>query len=112
MFTVVLYEFFAYMVVAQVPFCRLAFFKAAYALFDSDFYVKADDDIYLRPGDFPIFCRYYGFSQLWILYVWIWVSYVLQIGFLFFWQKNDLIRKLTLDAWRRVLFSLTQNLNG
>ncbi|KAG0456626.1 hypothetical protein HPP92_024414 [Vanilla planifolia] len=28
---------------------RLAFFKAAYALFDSDFYVKADDDIYLRP---------------------------------------------------------------
>jgi len=31
---------------------RLAFFKAAYALFDADFYVKADDDIYLRPGDF------------------------------------------------------------
>ena len=31
--------------------CRLAFFKAAYALFDSEFYVKADDDIYLRPGD-------------------------------------------------------------
>ena len=30
---------------------RLAFFKAAYALFDSDFYVKADDDIYLRPGE-------------------------------------------------------------
>ncbi|MBA0567029.1 hypothetical protein Golob_011794, partial [Gossypium lobatum] len=24
---------------------RLAFFKAAYALFDSEFYVKADDDI-------------------------------------------------------------------
>ncbi|KAI3914898.1 hypothetical protein MKX01_018067, partial [Papaver californicum] len=24
------------------------FFKAAYALFDSDFFVKADDDIYLR----------------------------------------------------------------
>lgn len=32
--------------------CRIAFFKAAYALFDSDFYVKADDDIYLRPGDY------------------------------------------------------------
>ena len=31
---------------------RLAFFKAAYALFDSEFYVKADDDIYLRPGNF------------------------------------------------------------
>jgi hypothetical protein len=30
--------------------CRLAYFKAAYALYDSDFYVKADDDIYLRPG--------------------------------------------------------------
>ncbi|KAG6755228.1 hypothetical protein POTOM_041046 [Populus tomentosa] len=28
---------------------QLAFFKAAYALFDSEFYVKADDDIYLRP---------------------------------------------------------------
>ncbi|KAK6132650.1 hypothetical protein DH2020_033602 [Rehmannia glutinosa] len=28
---------------------RLAFFKAAYALYESDFYVKADDDIYLRP---------------------------------------------------------------
>ncbi|KAG2309773.1 hypothetical protein Bca52824_029521 [Brassica carinata] len=27
----------------------LAFFKAAYALYDSEFYVKADDDIYLRP---------------------------------------------------------------
>jgi hypothetical protein len=27
----------------------LAFFKAAYMLFDADFYVKADDDIYLRP---------------------------------------------------------------
>lgn len=26
----------------------LAFFKAAYMLFDADFYVKADDDIYLR----------------------------------------------------------------
>ncbi|CAI0545096.1 unnamed protein product [Linum tenue] len=28
---------------------QYTFFKAAYALFDSDFYVKADDDIYLRP---------------------------------------------------------------
>ncbi|CAM6021806.1 unnamed protein product [Sphagnum balticum] len=27
----------------------LAFFKAVYMLFDADFYVKADDDIYLRP---------------------------------------------------------------
>lgn len=32
-------------------FYSLAFFKAAYALYDSDFYVKADDDIYLRPGE-------------------------------------------------------------
>lgn len=44
---------------------RLAFFKAAYALFDSDFYVKADDDIYLRPGEYtseakPIFCVIYS----------------------------------------------------
>lgn len=31
-------------------FYSLAFFKAAYALYDSEFYVKADDDIYLRPG--------------------------------------------------------------
>lgn len=33
---------------------RLAFFKAAYALYDSEFYVKADDDIYLRPGDYVL----------------------------------------------------------
>lgn len=32
-------------------FCRLAFFKAAYELFEADYYVKADDDIYLRPGN-------------------------------------------------------------
>ncbi|ONK58370.1 uncharacterized protein A4U43_C09F11550 [Asparagus officinalis] len=34
---------------AKLPIKTLAFFKAAYALYDSDFYVKADDDIYLRP---------------------------------------------------------------
>ncbi|KAI7988461.1 putative beta-1,3-galactosyltransferase 12 [Camellia lanceoleosa] len=28
---------------------RLAFFKAAFELFEADYYVKADDDIYLRP---------------------------------------------------------------
>ncbi|KAK8914107.1 putative beta-1,3-galactosyltransferase 14 [Platanthera zijinensis] len=33
----------------KLPYKTLAFFKSAYALFDSDFYVKADDDIYLRP---------------------------------------------------------------
>ncbi|KAK1325194.1 putative beta-1,3-galactosyltransferase 14 [Acorus calamus] len=32
-----------------LPYKTLAFFRAAYALFDADFYVKADDDIYLRP---------------------------------------------------------------
>ncbi|KAM3195291.1 hypothetical protein ACQJBY_071414 [Aegilops geniculata] len=36
---------------SRLPYKTLAFFKAAYALFDSDFYVKADDDIYLRPGE-------------------------------------------------------------
>ncbi|CAD6337634.1 unnamed protein product [Miscanthus lutarioriparius] len=34
---------------SRLPYKTLAFFKAAYALYDSDFYVKADDDIYLRP---------------------------------------------------------------
>lgn len=34
---------------SNLPYKTLAFFKAAYALFDSEFYVKADDDIYLRP---------------------------------------------------------------
>lgn len=34
----------------MVIYYRLAFFKAAYALFEAEFYVKADDDIYLRPG--------------------------------------------------------------
>ncbi|CAA2953466.1 probable beta-1,3-galactosyltransferase 14 [Olea europaea subsp. europaea] len=33
----------------KLPYKTIAFFKAAYALYDSDFYVKADDDIYLRP---------------------------------------------------------------
>ncbi|CAD5186072.1 unnamed protein product [Musa acuminata subsp. malaccensis] len=34
---------------SNLPHKTLAFFKAAFALYDSDFYVKADDDIYLRP---------------------------------------------------------------
>ncbi|KAJ6728140.1 BETA-13-N-ACETYLGLUCOSAMINYLTRANSFERASE [Salix koriyanagi] len=34
---------------SKLPYKTLAFLKAAYALFDSEFYVKADDDIYLRP---------------------------------------------------------------
>ncbi|KAJ0249286.1 beta-1,3-galactosyltransferase 13 [Hirschfeldia incana] len=34
---------------SKLPYKTLAFFKAAYALYDSTFYVKADDDIYLRP---------------------------------------------------------------
>ncbi|KAL2612908.1 hypothetical protein R1flu_024600 [Riccia fluitans] len=33
----------------RLTFKTLAFFKAAYMLVDADFYVKADDDIYLRP---------------------------------------------------------------
>lgn len=33
----------------NLPKKTLAFFKAAYLLFDAEFYVKADDDIYLRP---------------------------------------------------------------
>ncbi|XP_050215398.1 probable beta-1,3-galactosyltransferase 14 [Mercurialis annua] len=34
---------------SKLPYKTLAFFRAAYALFDAEFYVKADDDIYLRP---------------------------------------------------------------
>ncbi|KAI0522597.1 hypothetical protein KFK09_004979 [Dendrobium nobile] len=34
---------------SKLPYKTLAFFKSAYSLFDCDFYVKADDDIYLRP---------------------------------------------------------------
>ncbi|XP_024021822.1 probable beta-1,3-galactosyltransferase 12 isoform X2 [Morus notabilis] len=34
---------------ANLPYKTLAFFKAAFALFEADYYVKADDDIYLRP---------------------------------------------------------------
>ncbi|GLU15285.1 hypothetical protein SLE2022_317870 [Rubroshorea leprosula] len=34
---------------SKLPYKTLAFFKAAFALFHSEFYVKADDDIYLRP---------------------------------------------------------------
>ncbi|KAF2287329.1 hypothetical protein GH714_039643 [Hevea brasiliensis] len=39
---------------SKLPYKTLAFFKAAYALFDSEFYVKADDDIYLRPDRLSI----------------------------------------------------------
>lgn len=34
---------------SKLPHKTLAFFKAAYKLFEADYYVKADDDIYLRP---------------------------------------------------------------
>ncbi|KAG9146127.1 hypothetical protein Leryth_015926 [Lithospermum erythrorhizon] len=34
---------------SKLPYKTLAYFKAAYALYDAEFYVKADDDIYLRP---------------------------------------------------------------
>ncbi|XP_074317315.1 putative beta-1,3-galactosyltransferase 12 [Silene latifolia] len=34
---------------AKLPYKTLAFFKSAFELFDADYYVKADDDIYLRP---------------------------------------------------------------
>ncbi|XP_050219650.1 probable beta-1,3-galactosyltransferase 12 [Mercurialis annua] len=33
----------------RLPYKTLAYFKAAYKLFEADYYVKADDDIYLRP---------------------------------------------------------------
>lgn len=33
----------------RLPNKTLAFFKAAFELFEADYYVKADDDIYLRP---------------------------------------------------------------
>ncbi|XP_028763688.1 probable beta-1,3-galactosyltransferase 14 [Neltuma alba] len=39
---------------SKLPYKTLAFFKAAYALFDAEFYVKADDDIYLRPDRLSI----------------------------------------------------------
>ncbi|KAK6927280.1 Glycosyl transferase, family 31 [Dillenia turbinata] len=32
----------------KLPYKTLAYFKAAFELFDADYYVKADDDIYLR----------------------------------------------------------------
>ena len=35
---------------------RLAFFRTAYSLYDADFYMKIDDDIYLRPGSFRSVC--------------------------------------------------------
>ncbi|KAE8100022.1 hypothetical protein FH972_017957 [Carpinus fangiana] len=34
---------------SKLPYKSLAFFKAAFELFEADYYVKADDDIYLRP---------------------------------------------------------------
>ncbi|KAH7523814.1 probable beta-1,3-galactosyltransferase 12 [Ziziphus jujuba] len=34
---------------SKLPYKTLAFFRAAFLLFEADYYVKADDDIYLRP---------------------------------------------------------------
>ncbi|GLT25566.1 hypothetical protein SLA2020_006880 [Shorea laevis] len=34
---------------SELPHKTLAYFKAAFKLFEADYYVKADDDIYLRP---------------------------------------------------------------
>ncbi|OWM86570.1 probable beta-1,3-galactosyltransferase 12 [Punica granatum] len=34
---------------SNLPYKTLAYLKAAYELFEADYYVKADDDIYLRP---------------------------------------------------------------
>ncbi|CAM6090243.1 unnamed protein product [Calypogeia fissa] len=34
---------------SRLPFKTLEYFQAAYMLYDADFYVKIDDDIYLRP---------------------------------------------------------------
>ncbi|XP_057959299.1 probable beta-1,3-galactosyltransferase 12 [Malania oleifera] len=33
----------------KLPYKTLAYFRAAFQLFEADYYVKADDDIYLRP---------------------------------------------------------------
>ncbi|XVF78772.1 hypothetical protein PTKIN_Ptkin14bG0163100 [Pterospermum kingtungense] len=51
---------------SKLPYKTLAFFKAAYALFDSEFYVKADDDIYLRPDRLSLCIskRTYSLSDL------------------------------------------------
>ncbi|KAJ0964558.1 hypothetical protein J5N97_025696 [Dioscorea zingiberensis] len=38
----------------KLPQKTLAYFKAAHSLFDAEFYVKADDDIYLRPDRLAI----------------------------------------------------------
>ncbi|KAL7195999.1 hypothetical protein ACSBR1_036099 [Camellia fascicularis] len=39
----------------KLPYKMLAFFKAAFELFEADYYVKADDDIYLRPDRLATF---------------------------------------------------------
>ncbi|KDP32525.1 hypothetical protein JCGZ_14728 [Jatropha curcas] len=52
---------------SKLPYKTLAFFKAAYALFDSEFYVKADDDIYLRPDRLSILlAKERGHSQTYL----------------------------------------------
>ena len=53
--------------------CRLAYFKAAYALFDAEFYVKADDDIYLRPGEYIENLQYvskFSFKEFFFFFFW------------------------------------------
>lgn len=86
---------------------RLAFFKAAYALFDSDFYVKADDDIYLRPGDriywsytpkFCVICWCMCICACWHLFWWgAWVGRALLDFFRFLMVHRIFLFYLFLD---------------
>ena len=89
------------------PCDRLAFFKAAYHMFDAEFYVKADDDIYLRPGKVRGYVLQFLKSILWLLFI-----LLRQIDLLLFLQKKDLSTGLTLVAWRKDQLSMIQIWNG
>ena len=89
------------------PCDRLAFFKAAYHMFDAEFYVKADDDIYLRPGKVRGYVLQFLKSIIWLLFI-----LLRQIDLLLFLQKKDLSTGLTLVAWRKDQLSMIQIWNG
>ena len=89
------------------PCDRLAFFKTAYHMFDAEFYVKADDDIYLRPGKVRGYVLQFLKSILWLLFI-----LLRQIDLLLFLQKKDLSTGLTLVAWRKDQLSMIQIWNG
>jgi hypothetical protein len=76
-------------------------------MFNAEFYVKASDDIYLRPGEVSDYI-----VQLLFLRPVIWLVFLGQIDLLLFLQKKDLSTRHTSVAWKKDQLSMIQIWNG